>query len=216
MLDLPALMLAPLRKPIGEPALGAGQPVLVLPGYMADDRATSLLRRSLDHAGLRSHGWTLGINRGEPDNLTKLEARLEQIAARHGQPVVLVGWSLGGVYARELSARRPAAVRMAISLGSPFAGRIRMYSFLQRFAGADFENMAVRIGGQAKPPVPTIALWSKRDGLVPPGIARGGADQSDEQIELDVTHMGFVSSAQGIGSVVRLIAQRLRDEAIRV
>ncbi len=102
-------------------ARGDGHAVLVLPGFLTDDRATSSLRYVLRGQGYQVHGWELGRNLGPTvDTVTGLRDRLTAIADRSGATVSLVGMSLGGMYARRLAQRCPELVRQVVSLGSPF------------------------------------------------------------------------------------------------
>src|SRR5918998_641019 len=108
----PALQLAPK---------GDGHPVLVLPGLAASDESTRPLRWFLRSRGYHTHGWRLGRNTGPSDRIRKgLRDRVRGIADQHGRPISLVGWSLGGIYAREIARLAPDAVRQVITLGSPF------------------------------------------------------------------------------------------------
>jgi thioesterase domain-containing protein len=97
---------------------------MVIPGFLATDHSTSVLRRTLQASGYRAYGWGLGLNLGaRKDLLERMDAQLDR-AARHG-PVSLVGWSLGGLYARELAKRQADKVASVITLGSPFSGDAR-------------------------------------------------------------------------------------------
>ena len=99
---------------------GDGHPVLVLPGFMASDSSTSPLRKLLADLGYATFGWGLGRNvRIDQRRLREMEQLLLQIYQETGRKVSLVGWSLGGVFARELAKLQPDAVRQVISLGSP-------------------------------------------------------------------------------------------------
>jgi dienelactone hydrolase len=124
--------------------------------------------------------------------------------------VILIGWSLGGIYAREVAKQRPDLVARVVTLGSPFAGNPRsnnawrLYELISRHP-VDCPPLDVDLG--AKPPVPTLALWSRRDGVVAPLCARGFEEQSDRQVELDCSHMGFATSR----SAFRRIAEVLRE-----
>ena len=191
----------------GRPAarrVGAGQPVMVIPGFLATDWSTVIMRRALDAAGYRALGWGLGVNLGaRSDLLERMEGQLGK-AASDG-PVSLVGWSLGGIYARELAKRRPEQVSRVITLGSPFSGDVRannawrLYELLNDHK-VDAPPIDARIG--EKPPVPTIAMWSRKDGIVAPLCARGEPHESDRSIELDCTHMGFMSAACAMQAVL--------------
>ena len=190
------------------PSVGRGRPVMVIPGFLASDFSTLILRRTLEEAGYRVHGWGLGMNLGaRTDLLDRLEYRLNR-AGRHG-PVSLVGWSLGGLYARELAKRRPDQVARVITLGSPFSGDVRannawwLYEMLNDHK-VDAPPIEVRIA--EKPPVPTIAFWSRADGIVAPACARGEPHECDRSIELDCTHMGFMTAACAMQAVLDALA----------
>ena len=190
------------------PSVGRGRPVMVIPGFLASDFSTLILRRTLEEAGYRVHGWGLGMNLGaRSDLLDRLEYRLNR-AGRHG-PVSLVGWSLGGLYARELAKRRPDQVARVITLGSPFSGDVRannawwLYEMLNDHK-VDAPPIEVRIA--EKPPVPTIAFWSRADGIVAPACARGEPHECDRSIELDCTHMGFMTAACAMQAVLDALA----------
>jgi pimeloyl-ACP methyl ester carboxylesterase len=133
------------------------------------------IRRALARSGWRVHPWGLGINLGaKPDTLDLLGQRLDEV--HDGRPVLLVGWSLGGMFARELAHRRPDRVRAVATLCSPFSGDYKtntnVRELYERIAGHDVnEPPFPRMAG--KPPVPTLSFWSRRDGIVAPRAARG-------------------------------------------
>lgn len=187
-----------------------GQPVMVIPGFVASDRSTLGLQRALAKEGYRVFGWGLGRNYGaRADILERIAAQLE--SASQGRPAILIGWSLGGIYAREVAKLRPDLVSRVVTLGAPFAGDPRanhvwrLYELVSRHP-VDKPPLNVDLG--AKPPVPTTAIWSSRDGVVPPLCTRGFEDQSDRQVELDCSHMGFATSSRAF----RKIAQVLRED----
>lgn len=144
---------------------GDGHPVLVLPGFMASDFSTRVLRAFLRERGYTPHGWGLGRNRGpHGELLATLRGVLREVAA--GERVSLVGWSLGGIFARELAKAEPARVRSVITLGSPF-------------------------GDREPPPVPTTAIYSKSDGIVHWRACREQPAAHTENIELVGSHCGL-------------------------
>ena len=96
---------------------GDGHPVLVLPGFLASSRSTAVLRWFLKDRGYRAHRWRLGRNLGySPQIDQKMQDRLKYLADDYGQPVSLIGWSLGGVFARELARTLPDETRLVLSL----------------------------------------------------------------------------------------------------
>ena len=183
-----------------------GPPAIVIPGFIATDRTTMELRRALAAGGWRVHPWEMGLNRGATaDMVDRLAARLDAISP--DRPVLVVGWSLGGVYARELARAHPHRVSAAVTLGSPFSGDPRMNNVWRLYewvAGHPVDDPPIpRICD--KPPVPTLAIWSTRDGIVSPRAARGLAHESDHAIEMSCTHMAFGVSRRTAREVVREI-----------
>jgi pimeloyl-ACP methyl ester carboxylesterase len=186
---------------------GAGHKVMVLPGFMASDQATSRLRRSLENAGFAAFGWGLGRNKGiKADIFDRLDQRIDALEC--DQPLTLVGWSLGGLVAREYAKYAPHRVAKVVTLGSPFSGNPRannawrLYEFV---AGHKVDSPPIDAVLNEKPPVPTLALWSARDGVVSRHSACGLHDESDHRIELDCTHMAFVSGPDSIRAIARAI-----------
>lgn len=184
-----------------------GPPALVLPGFLASDRTTMDIRRALARAGWRVYPWALGTNLGaKHDTLDLLGRRLDEI--HDGRPVVLVGWSLGGMFARELAHRHPNKVRAVATLCSPFSGDYKtntnIRELYERIAGHDvYAPPFPRIGG--KPPVPTLAFWSRRDGIVAPSAARGQDHEIDRAVEIDTYHVGAVLWRPALTRIVREI-----------
>ena len=212
--DVPAVAAARWRRPVDLPKTGRGQPVLVYPGFMADDSSTALLRNSLDAAGYRSFTWDRGFNVMVRANMVELlRTRLDAVRVEAGgQDVILVGWSLGGLFARQVANADPTGIAMVVTLGSPFSGDLRAnnaWRLIERTNGHPVDALPMPIGFREKPAVHTIAVWSARDGIVAPETSRGDPDQSDERIELDCTHMGFCSSEQGVRDVIAILAERL-------
>lgn len=187
-----------------------GHPVLVLPGFLADDFTTRLLRHRLSQAGYQAHHWGLGRNLGaRADTLDRLGDRLDQIA--DARAVSLVGWSLGGLFARELAKRRPRAVAQVVTLGTPFSGDMRAnnaWRLYERVTGHKVDAPPLDVRPPEKPPVPTTALWSRRDGIVAAASARGRAGEVDQAVEVACTHMGFMTDTHVADVVAGLLEAR--------
>jgi len=171
---------------------GDGHPVLVLPGWLASDRSTWALRRFLRDRGYHVHGWRLGRNLGpDASTVAGLAARLAALRDRHGKKISLVGWSLGGIYARELARRFPGDVRQVITLASPF--RAPAATSVSRFYRARRSEarpeLRQRLGDPL--PVPSTSLYSRTDGVV----AWRSCIQDDgpvaENIEVRTSHCGM-------------------------
>jgi pimeloyl-ACP methyl ester carboxylesterase len=189
-----------------------GPPAYVIPGFFASDRTCSELRQAIGQAGWRTFPWDLGLNRGaQADTLRHIRQRLEVI--HDGRPILLVGWSLGGVYAREVAREVPELVRAVVTLGSPFSGDPHMNNVWRLYewvAGHKVDEPPV---GHLpdKPPVPTLAIWSAKDGIVAKRAARGLEGERDKQVEIGCSHMAFGVSRQASRRVAREIALFLRE-----
>jgi pimeloyl-ACP methyl ester carboxylesterase len=171
-----------------------------------------MLRRALAEAGWRVHGWDMGFTRGAAaDTIERLKRRLDEIGG--GQPVLVVGWSLGGVYARELARAAPDRVLAVVTLGSPFSGDPhqnnvwRLYEWIARHKVDDPPIPRIT----DKPPVPQLALWSPRDGIVAVRSARGLDHERDKAVEVRCTHMAFGVSRRIAGEVAREIGHFLAE-----
>jgi pimeloyl-ACP methyl ester carboxylesterase len=189
-------------------ACGNGEHIIIIPGFMASDRTTDRLRRSLNAAGFAAYGWGLGRNRKiTADLFSKLDARLNTLHIE--TPVTLIGWSLGGLIAREFAKHFPHRVAKVITLGSPFSGGQKAnnaWRFYEMIAGHKVDNPPIEARLHEKPDVPTIAFWSPRDGVVAPRSARGLPEESDRQVELSCTHMAFVAQPKAIAAIAAAAA----------
>lgn len=188
---------------------GDGHPVLVLPGLAASDLSTQLLRAYLKQQGYAAHGWKLGTNRGpRPGAEAAMAARLAELAERYQRKVSLVGWSLGGVFARELARRAPELVRQVITLGSPFANEPkasnawRVYEFLSERKVEDWPG---RDAMKLPPPVPSTAIYSRTDGVVAWQGCREQDGDTTQNIEVEGSHCGLGHNP----AVIYAIADRL-------
>ncbi|HET9692446.1 MAG TPA: alpha/beta hydrolase [Acidimicrobiales bacterium] len=191
---------------------GDGHPVLVLPGFIASDRSTVPLRRLLRRLGYHVHGWRLGRNLGPtPELVGGLGDRFRELADRHGRPISLVGWSLGGVYARELARRAPGATRVVVTLGSPFRLRDpRMSSIGALWAGtpASRAHPARHLEPEERRPrlpVPVTAVYTRGDGVVRWQLCVEDDGPRHESVEVRGSHSGLGCNIQA----VRVIADRL-------
>ncbi|HEX8642388.1 MAG TPA: alpha/beta fold hydrolase [Allosphingosinicella sp.] len=192
---------------LGERGPPGGEPLMVIPGFLASDRATLGLQRSFARAGYRVTGWGLGFNTGfQEGTLDRIIARAERFGG--GAKVVLVGWSLGGVYAREVAKLRPDLVAKVVTLGSPFSGDRRSnnaWRLYELVAGHPVDQPPIDTILEEKPPVPTLAIWSRRDGIVAAAAARGEPGERDAALELDSSHMGFAVSGRTFPKIVEAV-----------
>lgn len=195
-------------------ARGDGHPVLVLPGLLAGDRSTAAMRAVLNKLGYDARAWELGRNRGPRTVGTDgelLMARVEVLYQETGKKVSLVGWSLGGVFARLVARRMPARVRQVITLGSPFmdngdatnAGKV--FEFVSGTAKDDRANRAM-FAELARPSrIPSSAIFSRSDGICAWQVCREDSAARRESIEVYGSHCGL-----GVNpSVIYAVADRL-------
>ena len=184
-------------------------PVMLLPGFGTHPVRMRRLRRALAAAGHRVSDWGLGWNLGaDADRLDAVCHALAAQAEREGEPVALVGWSLGGVIAREAAKRMPGSVRLVVTMGSPFSGDLHANNAWRAYhwvTGQDVSTPPIPGNYADKPPVPTIALWSPRDGIVSPRAARGRSHERDAQVALRCTHLGFASHPSVVECLVELL-----------
>ena len=193
---------------------GDGHPVLVLPGLMTDDTSTRVLRRTLRGLGYRAHGWRLGRNIGPtPTVVTGLRDRLEQLAERYDRPVTLVGWSLGGIFARDLARRTPASVRQVITLGSPFrmasTNQSRAHRTFERYSHLHVEPFALPLEGDRGPlPMPSTSVYSRYDGIVHWQACLETPGARAENVAVHASHLGLGHHPAVLYAVADRLAQR--------
>ena len=190
---------------------GDGHPVLVLPGLVASDMSTDMLRRYLSERGYDVHGWGLGRNLGpRPGVEDAMHKRIEELHERDGRKVSLVGWSLGGVYARMLANRMPERVRSVITLGSPFVGSPRATNAWRLYEGVSGQRAEdpSRLGHvQRTPPVPTTSIFSRTDGIVAWRTSVEQPGPTTESIEVLGSHIGLGAHAAVLYAVADRLAQ---------
>lgn len=182
------------------------QTVMLLPGFATHPTRMRYMARALETAGHRVKRWGTGFNLGATaEKLAIVEDRLLDLHRRFGRRVVLVGWSLGGLYAREVACRHPGAVAKVVTMGTPFSGDIRAnnaWRIYQAVAGHSVDAPPIDRSCDPKPPVETVALWSPRDGVISPRSACGLPSERDRAIALRCTHIGFVQSREAIEAVL--------------
>ena len=194
--------------------IGQGRPVLVIPGFYANDGLTSRVRGHLRKQGYHVHGWRAGRNYGLTDAIVEgLPARLDEVYERHGQPVSVIGWSFGGLLARWLAHERPGQVARVICLGSPWRAEgevTRTTGMFERAADKHgLSERAREIVATLREPlsVPCTAIFSKTDGIL---NWRGCAlDEGPltENIAVPSSHVGLVSNPLALAALDDRLAQ---------
>lgn len=206
---LASLPLLAAMTPVGD-----GHPVLVLPGLVTSDRATFPLRSFLRSKGYAAQGWDLGRNYGPlPDIERRMVDRVKKLVDTHGRTVSIVGWSLGGIYARQLAKMMPERVRAVITLGSPFNGdprttnAWRLYEFT---SGCKVDERDNHMGGSISqsPSVPTTAIYSRSDGVCAWQSCMENELPHTENIEVEASHCGLGHHPAAVYAICDRLAQR--------
>jgi pimeloyl-ACP methyl ester carboxylesterase len=177
---------------------GDGHPVIVFPGLSASDGSTLPLRGYLNNLGYDISGWNQGYNFGPRAGVLETAKRqLQETAEASGEPVSLVGWSLGGVYARELAKELPQHVRSVITMGTPFAGSHKStnaWRLYELTSGRSITQEVEQFDLPAAPPVPTTSIYSRTDGVVawPASLqAPSRNNPHTENVEVFASHIGL-------------------------
>jgi pimeloyl-ACP methyl ester carboxylesterase len=191
---------------------GDGHPVLVLPGLIASDVSTRPLRAFLKGRGYAAHGWGLGRNLGPREGIEEgMRQRLLELNQRYGRKVSLIGWSLGGVFARELAKQEPQAVRQVITLGSPFASDPRATNAWRVFEWASGQKVPERGSSRIfrlreAPPMPSTAIYSRTDGICAWQGCREDASPTTDNIEIMGSHCGLGHNPAAVYAIADRLA----------
>jgi pimeloyl-ACP methyl ester carboxylesterase len=192
---------------------GDGHPVLLLPGFLASDLSMAPMRRYLRELGYDSHAWQMGRNLGGLARMrAALRDRLVEIHTATGRKVSIVGWSLGGVYARDLALQLPDMVRSVVTLGSPFANDVRatnatrLYEALSGEGVEDDPDLRAAIAGDL--PVPATSIYSRTDGIVNWRTCLLRPSDTAENIEVHLaSHVGLGVNPAALWAVADRLAQ---------
>ncbi len=194
---------------------GDGHPVIVLPGFLASDGSTRPLRGLLKDLGYAAHAWGMGRNMHfNNDREQELLDLVDRVQHEFDDKVSLIGWSLGGVFAREVAKERPDQVRMVISLGSPIRSprdHSTVTHVYDRVNGTPEEEELERIKNlNTPPPVPTTSIFSKTDGIVSwqGSIQHPHPDNPfTENIEIPASHFGIGVNPFAMYAIADRLAQ---------
>lgn len=195
---------------------GDGHPVIVLPGFFASDVSTRPLRSLLKDIGYSPQAWGLGRNlRFNPEREQAMLDLLDRVVDDHGEAASIIGWSLGGVFAREIAKMAPDKVRSVITLGSPISSN-RNYSnarhLYDRINGAPEQVQASRMAQLHVPPkAPTTSIYTKSDGIV---SWRGSVQKPEEgyphteNVEIPASHCGLGVNPLAMYVIADRLAQK--------
>lgn len=177
---------------------GDGHPVIVFPGLSASDGSTLPIRAYLQNLGYDISGWNQGYNFGPRAGILQTAKRqVMDTCNATGEKVALVGWSLGGIYARELAKELPDHVRSVVTMGTPFSGShtsTNAWKLFELTSGKDITRELQQFDLPAAPPVPTTSIFSRTDGIVawPASIQKPSkANPRTENIEVIASHIGL-------------------------
>ena len=189
---------------------GDGHPVLVLPAFMTSDFSTRALRGFLRECGYAVHGWRLGRNPGPTQETVRgLAQRLGELRTRYDRRVSVIGWSLGGVYARELARAFPSDVRQVITLASPFRNleATNVPAFLLARRREHTDEAAFRERLQAPLSVPVTAIYSRSDGITAWQSCAVEPGAYSENIEVESSHLGIAHHPVVLLTIADRLAQ---------
>ena len=200
--------------------VGDGHSVVIFPGLASDRRATAPLSRFCSELGYATLDWGRGFNtgpRGDPIRwMDELATHVDALTASGSGRISLVGWSLGGIYAREVAKRLPKRTRQVITIGTPFAGTPEQtnVSFLYRLLNGNRPVLDAELQRQLvlAPEAPTTSIYSRSDGIVAwqACVQRGGHART-ENIEVAGSHCGLGWNP----AVLSVVADRLAQPAGR-
>lgn len=193
---------------------GDGHPVVIFPGLVSDQNSTAPLKEFCRKLGYTAYDWGQGVNTGPQGDLDawidELASHVRELASAHRQRMSLIGWSLGGIYAREVAKKLQGRVRQVITLGTPFggtAGRSDL-EWIYGSSGAQkpeiTKDLIARLS--SAPDVPTTSIYSRSDGVVDwQACLHDGKQGQTEDIEVDSSHFGLGWNPE----VLAIIADRL-------
>lgn len=196
--------------------IGNGQPILVIPGLLTTDLSTTLLRKFLAKLGFKVFGWEMGRNLGRMESLPVLIEKVERFHQQYQQKIIIIGWSMGGIFTREIAKKRPDLVQRTITIGSPFADvnapNWAKWIFDLLNKGIEIDNdFIAQLPNPA--PVPALALYSKLDGIVP-WRACMELTESDlhKNKEIKSSHFGMGTNPE----VLKTIYSELQSPAFKI
>ena len=194
---------------------GDGHLVVDIPGWKAPEVSGLPLRRYLTRLGYDARGWGFGTNTGDPRrDVERLSARVLDLVEETGSPASLVGWSLGGVIAREVARRHPEAVRRVITYGTPIAGGAAHTTIARAYGGGrdggDADRVVRRLDATSPIQVPLTVMFSRRDGVVAWQACIDRTTPGVEHIEIASTHLGMGFDPDVWAVVAERLAEPLR------
>ena len=210
-----AASLVPARAHLNAAARGDGRPVMILPGMCNTERSIFVMRRYLGRIGYDTRGWGLGRNlasRTIGADGERLFTAVAAFAEEVGEPVTLIGVSLGGIMARLEAHRHPELVREVITVASPYAGDPRatnVWRMFELLTGEKIDSAAVvaqRLEIAAPLSMAATAIWSRTDGFVNGMICHAPDEPGCRAIEVESGHVGVQLRPQVLRAIADVLA----------
>ena len=193
---------------------GDGHPVVIFPGLAADRHSIGPLKDFCEELGYTAYDWGRGFNTGPQGDvdawLDELAQHVRELTAAHAEPVSLIGWSLGGIYAREVAKALPRQTRCVITLGTPFTGNPRAtnaWRFYEFVSGHRVGDPDVIAQVRKPPPVPTTSIYSRTDGIVAWRCSVNDVAPLAENIEVHASHVGMGMNPIALYAIADRLAQ---------
>jgi pimeloyl-ACP methyl ester carboxylesterase len=201
---------------------GDGHPVVIFPGLGSDGLALAPLRDYCNSLGYHAMDWQLGRNTGPEGDLDEWLASLAEhtraLLSPFRKRATLIGWSLGGLYARELAKRMRPRIRQVITLGTPFnwTGDSTNVAWIMRLLKGEQATISPEMGARLRepPPVPTASVYSRNDGVVAwQSCQHEQARANVDDVEVDGSHLGMGWNPDVLQVVGERLAARRRPIA---
>lgn len=196
-----------MRRPLPVEKSSQTRIAVILPGFGTGPERMRYMAEQLERAGHKTKRWGLGHNLGPTaETIDILSDRVRECETRYGEKVVMIGWSLGGVFAREVAKQVPECIDKVITMGSPFShspysnNMWRPYQFV---AGHTVEAPPIPADTHIKPPVETVAFWSPRDGVISRRAACGLPGERDRAVALRCSHLTFPDAPECIAALLQ-------------
>jgi pimeloyl-ACP methyl ester carboxylesterase len=199
---------------------GDGHPVIIFPGLVSDQNSTAPLKEFCRKLGYTALDWGQGVNTGPQGNLDEwideLASQMRELTSAHRKRMSLIGWSLGGIYAREVAKKLPGRVRHVITLGTPFggvAGRNDL-GWIHGSGAAQTPDITRDLMARLStaPEVPTTSIYSRSDGVVDwQACLHDGKQGQTEDIEVDSSHFGLGWNPEVLSIIADRLARRRKS-----
>jgi pimeloyl-ACP methyl ester carboxylesterase len=202
---------------VGATTTGDGHPVVIFPGLGADGHSVATLRGHCRSLGYDAFDWGQGFNTGPQGDfdvwMNTLKSQVVDLLAGHTQPATLIGWSLGGLYAREIGKLMAPRIRQAITIGTPFnseADHTNVNGLFGLMSGsASVMDPALSQRLRTPPPLRTTSIYSRSDGVIAWQTCRHNKRSSLVQdIEVEGSHFGLGWNRE----VLAVVADRLGQQ----